>query len=241
MRLDTWFRLALPLVAAGCAHDWDAHRYAEQDGHGGSSSVRSSSATGAAAGAGGAGAGGASCVAGGTPGALEAPCISTHSLYGNYFDVHAELSEVRVTGFEPLAQACTACSVCDPRDVEVYSKADTYVGFEHMKSAWTLRSSVTNFQPVNCAHECGSYQPTPLPPPFCVSIPQGKTVAFYIVVTGGSGNTTFESSDLATGMPVVQNNDVALYSGAAQDMDVGAFAGVLVPDQAWVGILQYER
>jgi len=158
---------------------------------------------------------------------LMSPCAGTFSAQGAYFDLEATTT-VSITGFETLSQNCGT------RDVSIYYRPGTHVGFETSSAGWTLLGSATSFTPA-CAISC-PITPTLVPIPFCVAIPAGQRAAFYIVMTSGTG--TFESVDDPLGTAVVQDSALVLHAGRLSQ-GVGAFTGTIVDGKAWQGVIHY--
>ena len=160
---------------------------------------------------------------------LMSPCAGTFSAQGAYFDLEATTA-ISITGFETLTQNCGA------RDVSIYFRPGTHVGFETDPAGWTLLGSTSGFTPA-CATSC-PITPTLVPVAMCVPIPAGERAAFYIVTTGGTGS--FEAFDDALGAPVVQDSALVLYAGRLSQ-GVGAFTGTIVDGKAWQGVIHYTQ
>jgi len=160
---------------------------------------------------------------------LASPCVGTFSAQGAYFDIEA-LSTATITGFDTQSQNCGT------RDVSIYYRMGTHVGFETDVTAWTLVASTTNFTP-SCAASC-PIPPTPVPIPICVTIPAGQRAAFYIVMTAGTG--TFESTNATLGATVVQDAALVLHAGRLSQ-GLGAFTGTIVDGKAWQGVIHYVQ
>jgi hypothetical protein len=209
-------------------------------GSGGTSSGGTAGAGGVATG-GAAGSGGATD--GGTPdggcqaatNTLVSQCNNTSSRQGFYLDLEA-ITDVTVTELETLSR--NTAQGCGARNVSIYYRPGTYLGFERNASAWTLLGSTTNFTPT-CANAC-PITPTPIPIDFCVTIPAGQKYGFYVVMTGGAGSFEMNSSGAANeGNVLVQNANLRLIAGKGQRNN-GAFQGTLSNDRGFQGTIHYR-
>ena len=160
---------------------------------------------------------------------LSSPCVETFSGHGVYFDLVAKQT-IGITGFSTMTQNPGT------RDIAVYYREGTHIGFEGNAAGWVLLGATASFTPesdIACPIE-----PTLVPITFCLPIAAGDRVGFYLATTAGTG--TIETFTRTVGQIVVENAELTLYAGRLQQ-GVGTFAGTIVDAKAFQGVVHTSR
>ncbi len=116
---------------------------------------------------------------------LSSPCNGTFSRNSLFFDL-------QITNNLILDDIAILSQNCGTRDMKIYYKQGTYLGFNSNPAAWTLLDSTFNFNPT-CALSC-PIPPTVIPFQLNLCLVAGQTYGFYIAMTGGTG--TLETHNL---------------------------------------------
>lgn len=164
---------------------------------------------------------------------FSSPCVGTFSRTGLFFDVEAKQANIIVNKLSLMAQ--------NPgnRDIYIYYKPGTFFGFETTPNAWILVDSAINFNPttaLNCP-----IPPTPFLNDMNVCIPAGQRVAFYFIMTNGTG--TIEShNNLSTNSLAVSGTDLNLYTGIGQfTLTPFNAGGPFTNGLTWQGEIYYTK
>jgi hypothetical protein len=166
---------------------------------------------------------------GGADSVLSSPCAETFSGQGVYFDLVAKQT-IGITGFSTMTQNAGT------RDMAIYYRNGTHVGFEGNAAGWTLLGTTSGFTPT--AGMACPLTPTLVPITFCLEIAQGERVAFYVTTAAGTGS--LETFNRAVGQVVVENADLVLYAGRLQQ-GAGTFAGTIVDGKGFQGVVHTSR
>jgi hypothetical protein len=162
---------------------------------------------------------------------LVYPCQGTFSTTGYYFDLEADASgDVLIESLSTMSQGAGA------RDVSVYYKTGTTVGFESNYAAWTFIDSVNNFSPPT-ATDC-PLPFAPLPADINICIPAGQRYGFYLSITSGTGSFEVDDS-LTEGTVAATDGKLTLYAGKGT-FGTGAFSGFLYNDKTMQGSIKYS-
>ena len=165
---------------------------------------------------------------GGADSILSSPCVETFSGQGLYFDLEAKQT-IGITGFSTMSQNGGT------KAMVIYHRPGTHVGFENNAAGWTLAGMATFSPPDNAS--C-PIEPRLIPTSFCIEVPQGQRVAFYIAITNGAGS--IESYNKPLGDLVVENAQIKLYAGRLQG-GAGMFTGAIVDGKAFQGVVHTSR
>lgn len=135
---------------------------------------------------------------------LYSPCTNTISTNGFFIDLRPVNNNVLIEYFSTMSQ--------NPglRDVEVYWKLGSYVGFETDPSAWTLVGSTTAFNPdttISCPMAV-----TPVPIAVNKCIPVGQKSSFYIMKVNGTGSFEANNNDSA-GTIIASDGELRMFAG----------------------------
>lgn len=162
---------------------------------------------------------------------LVYPCTNTFSIRGYFFDLKAGAGDILIESVSTITQNAGS------RDVSMYYKPETTVGFEATDTPWTLIGSATNFTPLDSI-SCPIPR-TQVPIPVNVCIPAGQRYGFYLITTTGTG--TFEADDSRTeGDTAVSDGSLTLFAGKAASFN-GAFSGtVLSNNKTLQGSINYS-
>jgi|GEM_PF-2101031 len=160
---------------------------------------------------------------------LFSQCIGTFSRNGYYFNLEA-VNDITVTGFSYLAQNPGT------RDISVYYRQGTYVGYEGTAANWTLLGTQSNITPLtalNCPlpHNAADIS-------FSICVQQGMTYGFYFTMSSGTG-TLETHSNLPEGSIGAQDVNVKLITGKGQ-FGIGDFAGTLMGGLTFEGAIKYD-
>jgi hypothetical protein len=156
---------------------------------------------------------------------LETTFIGGTEQAGNMFDILA-FEDIIVTGFD------IHCTSKSQVTVEIYTKAESYVGFENQCSKWTLISTVTTVGR-------GQGTPTPLPANSFdpISIEQFRVQAFYITIRTSDGKGLRYTRGTGRGSLVAADNSLAVLEGVGSSYACGrSFV-----DRIWNGVVHYDR
>lgn len=156
---------------------------------------------------------------------LNSPCVETFSGQGLYFDLEAKVT-VGITGFSTMSQNPGA------RTMAIYYRPGSHAGFENNPAGWTLAGMTNSYTPasgVACPIE-----PTLVPTSFCIEIPQGQRVGFYLTMASGTGS--IESFNRPTGEAIAETAQLKLYAGRLQQ-GVGTFTGTIVESKGFQGVV----
>ncbi len=134
---------------------------------------------------------------------LTSPCSGTFSRNSVFFDLQVSNNIV-------LDSLAILCQNCGTRDLAVYYKAGTYLGFNSNPAAWTLIDTAINFTPA-CAGAC-PIPPTVIPVPINLCLDSGQTYGFYLAMTSGTG-TLETHNTLPSGSIAVQDANLKLITG----------------------------
>jgi M6 family metalloprotease-like protein len=156
---------------------------------------------------------------------LETTYIGGTEQAGNMFDILA-FEDIVVTGFD------IHCTSKAQLTVEIYTKAETYVGNENQCSKWTLISTVTTVGR-------GAGTPTPLPANSFdpVSIGQFRVQAFYITIKTSDGKGMRYTRGTGRGTVIAADNSLAVLEGVGSSYACGRF----FVDRIWNGVVHYDR
>jgi len=135
---------------------------------------------------------------------LYSPCTNTISTNGFFIDLRPVNNNVLIEHFSTMSQ--------NPglRDVEIYWKSGSYVGFETNASAWTLIGSISGFNPdtsISCPMDV-----TPIPIPVNKCIPAGQKSSFYIMKINGTGSFEVNNDDTA-GTIIASDGELRMFAG----------------------------
>ncbi len=159
------------------------------------------------------------------------PCVGTFSRKGLFFDLEAKNSNVTISRFSLLVQNTGT------RDLSIYYKAGTHVGFEANPAAWTLADTTQNWNPI-FALAC-PIPPAIIPGDLNICIPANQRYGFYIIMTAGVGSIESHNT-LTTGSLAVSNPDLNLYTGVGQNtLSIFNGGGPFTPDLTWQGEMNY--
>jgi hypothetical protein len=156
---------------------------------------------------------------------LETTYIGGTEQAGNMFDILA-FEDIIVTGFD------IHCSSKSQVTIEIYTKAESYVGYENQCSKWTLISNVTTVGR-------GQGTPTPLPANAFgpVSIEQFRVQAFYITIRTSDGKGMRYTRGTGRGTVVAADNSLAVLEGVGSSYACGR----VFVDRIWNGAVRYDR
>lgn len=162
---------------------------------------------------------------------LIAPCVNTFSVNGYYFELKAISDNLLVKSFATLSQNG------GERDIILYYKSGTYVGFEANEAAWTLVDTAFNFNPATDLSCPIPQTEVPIPVNVCLQI--GEKYAFYLMKLNGTG--TFEAhNELPSGAVAATDSLLNLYAGLGTQ-DFGPFQTNFVSDSvSFQGSIQYD-
>jgi len=135
---------------------------------------------------------------------LYSPCTNTISTNGFFIDLRPVNNNVLIEYFSTMSQ--------NPglRDVEIYWKSGSYVGFETDPNAWTLIGSTTGFNPdttISCPMNTSR-----IPIQVNKCIPVGQKSSFYIMKVNGSGSFEVNNDDSA-GTIIANDGELRMFAG----------------------------
>lgn len=113
-------------------------------------------------------------------------------------------------------------------DVEIWTKAGTFAGFEQDPSAWTLATSVTG------VFSLAADRATRIPTSLCLPVANGSTMGVYVTVTNGVGLNY--STGTAVGTVNANDNNLEIREGSGIVHPFGPF----FPGRIWSGTVYYE-
>ena len=148
---------------------------------------------------------------------------------GTMFDiVNTSAASITITGFDQVF------STTGSSDVEVYTKAGTWSGFENNAGAWTLAGSATAI-----AHQ-GPPNLTPLPITLNVNVPAGATQAFYITVTAATAtNVSYTTGVNGIGAVIGTDGLIQVLGGPGKTYPFGSNFGLPTAGRLWNGQVHY--
>ncbi len=135
---------------------------------------------------------------------LYSPCTNTISTNGFFIDLRPVNNNVLIEYFSTMSQNPGS------RDVDVYWKLGSYVGFETDPNAWTLIGSITGFNPdttINCPMAVSR-----IPIQINKCIPAGQKSSFYIMKMNGSGSFEVNNDDSA-GTIIASDGELRMFAG----------------------------
>lgn len=159
---------------------------------------------------------------------LHSPCLGTFSRNGYYFNLEA-ISDVTVGGISYLVQNSGT------RDISLYYRQGTYLGFEGVASNWTYLGTDSAITPVNALSCPIPHQPVTIDLSIC--IPQGQVYGFYLTMSSGTG-TMEGHTNLTEGNIAAQDVYLKLITGKGQQ-GIGDFTGTLTPSLTFQGAIKY--
>jgi M6 family metalloprotease-like protein len=145
---------------------------------------------------------------------------------GNMFDVQAKM-DVSITGFD------IHIAVEKMVQIEIYTKAATFIGSETECSKWKLIANISVFS-------SGLDAPTQLPMDSFepVLVRRDRTQAFYITLLSGTGMRY--SYGNGTRLPVAYDEYLAIFEGAGKGYSCGGSNGGTFWNRIWNGVVHYE-
>ncbi len=155
--------------------------------------------------------------------------VAGNSQKGTMFDiVNTSAASIAITGFDQVF------STTGSADVEVYTKAGTWNGFENTAAAWTLAGSATAV-----AHQ-GPPNLTPLPIALNVAIAAGATQAFYITATAATAtNVSYTTGVAGIGAVIGTDGLIQVLGGPGKTYPFGSSFGLPTQGRLWNGQVHY--
>lgn len=162
---------------------------------------------------------------------LYSPCTNTISTNGFYFDLEPTGSNLLIEHISTMSQNPGA------RDLEIYWKTGSHVGFETDPGAWTLIGTTSGFDPdttISCPMDV-----TPIPLQLNTCIPDGQISSFYVMKVNGTGS--FEANaDVSAGTIVADDGTLILYAGQIAS-GYSTFSSVgMHNDHSFQGAIKYS-
>jgi Secretion system C-terminal sorting domain len=161
---------------------------------------------------------------------LVSPCLNTFSQNGFYLELESTINTL-IESFATISQNGGS------RDVEIYHRAGSFVGFEGDPAGWTLLGSTTGFSPLN-ALSCPIPETTiPIAVNYCMQANQRHS--FYIMRVSGSG--TFEShQNIPRGQVAASDGTLSLYSGKTSQGFYAFHPSFINDSMSFQGTIQYS-
>jgi hypothetical protein len=145
---------------------------------------------------------------------------------GNMFDVQAKM-DISITGFD------LHIAVEKMVQIEIYTKAATFIGSETDCSKWKLIANISVFSSgldVSTQLPMDSFEP--------VLVRRDRTQAFYITLLSGTGMRY--SYGNGTRLPVAYDDYLVIFEGAGKGYSCGGSNGGTFWNRVWNGAIHYE-